>query len=40
MKKQLIQIDLSGCKNWKECQKAIKLITKGAIKIKVINVKL
>ena len=36
MKKiNITQIDLSGCKNWKECQKAIELITSGKVKIKI-----
>jgi hypothetical protein len=26
-KRNIIKIDLSGCKNWKECEKAIELIT-------------
>jgi len=31
----IIQIDLSGCKNWNECMKVIELITLGRVKIKV-----
>jgi hypothetical protein len=31
----IIQIDLSGCKNWNECMKVIELITSGRVKIKV-----
>jgi hypothetical protein len=34
-KKDIIKIDLSGCKNWKECEKAIELITSGKVKITV-----
>jgi len=26
-KRNIIQIDLSGCKNWKECERTIALIT-------------
>ena len=32
--KNIIQIDLSGCKNWNECMKVIELITSGRVKIK------
>jgi hypothetical protein len=31
----IIQIDLSGCKNWKECEKVIELIVSGKVKITV-----
>ena len=34
-KKNIIKIDLSGCKNWNEAQKAIELITSGKVKITV-----
>jgi hypothetical protein len=34
-KQNIIQIDLSGCKNWNECTKVIELITSGNVKIKV-----
>ena len=34
-KKNIINIDLSGCKTWKECQKAIEMITSGKVKITV-----
>ena len=34
-KRNIIQIDLSGCKNWNECMKVIELITSGRVKIKV-----
>ena len=33
-KRNLITIDLSGCKNWNECQKVIELVTSGRVKIK------
>ena len=32
-KRNIIKIDLRGCKNWKECEKAIELITSGKVKI-------
>lgn len=35
MSEKLIEIDLSGCKNWKECMVAIKYITEEKIKIKI-----
>jgi hypothetical protein len=31
--RNLITIDLSGCKNWNECAKVIDMITSGKIKI-------
>jgi hypothetical protein len=34
-KRNIIQIDLSNCKNWSECMKVIELITSGRVKIKV-----
>jgi len=34
-KQNIIQIDLSGCKNWNECMKVIELISSGKVKIKV-----
>ena len=34
-KRNTIQIDLSGCKNWNECTKVIELITSGKVKITV-----
>jgi hypothetical protein len=34
-KRNIIQIDLSGCKNWRECRKVIELVTSGRVKIKV-----
>ena len=36
-KRNLIEIDLSGCKNWKECMKAIELIISGKIKINTLK---
>ena len=35
-KRNIIQIDLSGCKNWNECAKVIELITSGKDKI-IVN---
>ena len=34
-KKKIINIDLSGCKNWRECEKVIELITSGKVKITI-----
>ena len=34
-KRNIIQIDLSGCKNWDECMKVIELISSGRVKIKL-----
>ena len=34
-KRNIIKIDLSGCKNWKECEKAIELISSGKVKIMI-----
>ena len=34
-KRNVIKIDLSGCKNWNEAQKIIKLVSSGKVKIKV-----
>jgi hypothetical protein len=34
-KRNIIKVDLSGCKNWKECEKVIEMITSGKIKIKI-----
>ena len=34
-KRNVIKIDLSSCKNWKECEKAIELISSGKVKITV-----
>ena len=35
-KRNIIKIDLSGCKNGKECEKVIGLITSGKVKI-IVN---
>ena len=35
-KRNIIKIDLSGCKKWKECEKVIGLITSGKVKI-IVN---
>jgi hypothetical protein len=32
-KRNLITIDLSGCKNWNECMKIINMITSGKVKL-------
>jgi len=34
-KRNIIKIDLSGCKNMKEAEKVIELIVSGKVKIKV-----
>lgn len=34
-KRNVIKIDLNGCKNWKEAQKVIELVSSGRVKIKV-----
>jgi len=34
-KKNIINIDLSGCKSWKECQKVTEMIASGKVKITV-----
>ena len=34
-KRRIIQLDLSGCKNMKECGKVIDMITSGKIKITI-----
>lgn len=34
-KRNVIKIDLSRCKNWKEAQKVIELVSSGRVKIKV-----
>jgi len=31
--KHIIQMDLSGCKNWSECKKVIDMVTSGKVKI-------
>ena len=34
-KRNLINVDLSDCKNWDECMKVIELITSERVKINV-----
>jgi hypothetical protein len=34
-KKNIIKVDLSGCKNWNECMKVIELVSSGKVKITV-----
>ena len=34
-KRNIIKVDLSGCKNWKECETVIEMITSGKVKIKI-----
>ena len=34
-KRNIIQVDLSGCKNWNECAKVIELVSSGKVKIKI-----
>ena len=34
-KRNIVQIDLSDCKNWNECMKVIELIISGRVKIKI-----
>jgi len=34
-RKNIIEVDLSGCKNMKECAQAIELIASGKIKITI-----
>jgi hypothetical protein len=38
-KKNIINVDLSGCKNFKECIKAIDMISSGKIKITIEQTK-
>lgn len=38
-RKNIIKIDLSGCKNMKECMKAIDMISSGKIKITIEQTK-
>jgi hypothetical protein len=35
LKRNLITIDLSGCKNWNECKKIIELVSSGKFKINI-----
>ena len=34
-KRNIIKIDLSGCKNWNEAQKVIELVSSGKVKITI-----
>jgi len=34
-KKKIINIDLTGCKNWRECEKVIELISSSKVKITI-----
>jgi hypothetical protein len=34
-KRNIIKINLSGCKNWKEAQKIIEVISLGRVQIKI-----
>jgi hypothetical protein len=38
-KKNIIKVDLSGCKNVKECMKAIDMISSGKIQITIEQTK-
>lgn len=38
-KRNIIKIDLTGCKNWNECMKAIELVSSGKVKITVGNLR-
>ena len=38
-RRNLITVDLSGCKNWNECMKVMELITSGKVKLNVTTVK-
>ena len=38
-RKNIIKIDLSGCKNLKECMKAIDMISSGKIQITIEQTK-
>jgi len=38
-KKNIIKVDLSGCKNFKECIKAIDMISSGKIQITIEQTK-
>ena len=39
-KRNLINVDLSNCKNWNECQKVMNLITNGSVKITTKKIKI
>jgi hypothetical protein len=32
-KRNIIKVDLSGCKNWKECSQVVELIASDKVKI-------
>jgi hypothetical protein len=34
-KRNIIKVDLSGCKNWNEAQKVIEVISLGKVKINI-----
>lgn len=38
-KKHIIRVDLSGCKNMRECGKVIDMISSGKIKISIEQTK-
>jgi hypothetical protein len=38
-KRNLITVDLSSCKDWKECQKVIDLITSGRVNLNTTQIK-
>jgi hypothetical protein len=38
-KRNLITVDLSGCKTWNECMKVMELITSGKVKLNVTTIK-
>lgn len=35
----LITVDLSSCRDWKECQKVIDLVTSGRVKLNTTQIK-
>jgi hypothetical protein len=37
-KRSLITVDLSGCKNYKECEKVIYMLTSGQVKLNVSTI--
>jgi hypothetical protein len=39
-KRNLINVDLSNCKNWNECMKVMELITSGKVKLNVTTIKI
>jgi hypothetical protein len=38
-RRNLITVDLSGCKTWNECMKVMELITSGKVKLNVTTIK-